>query len=290
MIERAPAERALVEQAAVGGGHGTAFVLKPDGLGGFQETVIHTFAGGADGETPVGGLVFDADGNLFGTTFYGGINTAGTVFELARDQSGYWIKATIYTFSGFGHPTGLVLGKNGRLYGMTSAGGNKGGGTAFELARDQSGTWIETDIYDFDVNVGNGPNTTPILDARGNLYGTFLVAGKPGVFELQHHHENWQLIQLQRFPSNTPLTSSLVFDALGNLYGTTSQGGAFGLGMVYRLSPSGHGWTRSILYNFRGKADGGYSIGRLAIDAQGNLYSAEEGGQYKFGVVYEITP
>ena len=173
-------------------GHGTAFRLAPSTGGGWTESVLYSFAGGADGSEPFSGLVFDSLGNLYGTTAYGGPNGSGTVFELSPISGGGWQETVLYAFSGGSDggylPAGLTIDAAGNLYGLAGLGGSAGGGVAFELSPSGGGVWTETILYNFAyANSGAFPVGNAIFDTRGNLYGTTYGSGTGGlglVFEL----------------------------------------------------------------------------------------------------------
>jgi uncharacterized repeat protein (TIGR03803 family) len=160
-----------------GTGCGIVFTLTPGGV----ETILHTFNGGTDGQYPIAGLVRDTEGNLYGTTYFGGSGTScfrglgcGTVFKITPS----WTETVLHTFAGGADASfpagGLVLDSKGNLYGTTTSGGNSGCsgsgcGTVFKLT--PSGE--ETILYRFTGGTdGASPGNNLILDGQGNLYGT----------------------------------------------------------------------------------------------------------------------
>jgi len=173
-------------------GSSTVFELSPNGNGGWNPTVIHTFTGPPnDGSTPLGRLVHDKAGNLFGTTVEGGAANLGTVYRLVRRKDGKWTEEILYSFGGGQDGSnpfeGLVFGASGNLYGTTTGGGNSGDGTVFELARGGNGSISETILWSFDGTDGTSPGSSLILDGAGNLYGTTEGGGSSGygvVFEM----------------------------------------------------------------------------------------------------------
>jgi len=167
-------------------GCGTVFELSPNSGGHWTEKVLHTFQNnGRDGNNPIGGLIFDAAGNLYGATGAGGSAGAGTVFQLKQQSGGGWAEQVLYTFSGTGKdgsaPTaGLVLDKGGNLIGTALGGrGQIGGGVVFEVRRIKGGAYAERLLYDFMGRAGDGidPEGGVILDTAGNLYGTTAFGG-----------------------------------------------------------------------------------------------------------------
>lgn len=294
-----------------------------------QESIVTSFnSDGVGGSAPYGGLVFDKDGNLYGTTTTGGngpcatSNTTGcgTVFKLSPKTGGGWTKSVIHVFNGddgWFPNAGLIFDAAGNLYGTTVYGGTgvcnavapTGCGVVFELSRTAKGGWAEKILRDF----GNGedgpyPGGGLILDAAGNLYG--MTTGNRGacghspstncgaVFELMPRTTgHWAEKVLHLFSFNyidgyAP-TGSLVFDEAGNLYGGTPAGGTYDTGIAFRLSPVANGgWMEKVLYTFYwGKGVNGSGPATLIRDAAGNLYgTAIYGGASGWGAVFELSP
>ncbi|MGA2021643.1 MAG: choice-of-anchor tandem repeat GloVer-containing protein, partial [Candidatus Sulfotelmatobacter sp.] len=178
-----------------GGAHnaGTVFELARKTGGGWIEKVLHSFSStGTDGYAPEGGLVFDAAGNLYGTTNYGGTDHSyGTVFELTPSAGGGWAEHVLFSFDGATsgeYPVGgLVLDAGGNLYGVAAAGGSSNYGTVFELTPHSGGIWSEKTVLTFTGANGVSPSGSLTFDAAGNLYGTTGAGGTPGagtVFKL----------------------------------------------------------------------------------------------------------
>jgi len=174
-------------------GYGTVFELSPKAGGGWTEKVLHSFASGTDGANPFSGVIFDAVGNLYGTTFWGGATSGyGTVYELTPNSVGGWTENTLYSFpNNYGAdgsnpwPT-VTFDAAGNLYGTAQFGGGSspGGGTAFELSPAAGGGWNFTVLHTFESNGIDGLNpsfTNIFLDASGNLYGTTGGGGTYGV-------------------------------------------------------------------------------------------------------------
>lgn len=268
---------------------GTIFKITPDG----KESILHSFHGRKDGGDPLGGLFLDDRGNLYGTTF-ASFGNRGTVFEF--DTNGRL--TTLHTFSGSGdgaYPASApVMDKAGNLYGTTSAGGTQGQGTVYKLAPD--GT--ETVLYAFTGGSdGGGPSASPILDRRGNLYGTTEDGGYGGdsycgsggcgtVFRIRPSGKE---TVLYAFLGNTdgvfPL-GRLVRDKQGNLYGMTTEGGAHSDGSIFKVAPDG---TKTDLYDFFLQEGGGIPLDGLIDDRNGNLYGTAQGGAYSAGVAFELA-
>ena len=245
----------LYGTTTAGGGNsgvdfGTVFELSPMADGEWMETILHIFKnnGHQDGLEPNGSLVFDAAGNLYGTTVVGGSIGFGTVFELSPQIDGSWQETILSNFAGQGDGlepfSGVIFDASGNLYGTTSSGGTGSGGTVFELSPSLDGSWTKTVLYNFsnenEGSVGMGSLT---LDGSGNLYGATegdsCGHGCGAIFELSNSGGLWTKTTLFRFDGkdgDNPY-ASLIFDAAGNLYGTTAQGGSKEEGTVFELVP-----------------------------------------------------
>jgi uncharacterized repeat protein (TIGR03803 family) len=297
-------------------GYGTVYELLPTAGGTWTEKILHSFnpvPAGKDGYTPYGGLIFDAAGNLYGTTISGGANFHdGTVFELIHIAGGGWAEKILHSFNengtdGFVPFAGLIFDTNGNLYGTTVQGGSGSGGdaaigTVFELKPNAGGGWTEKILHSFIVNGTDGytPDAGVIFDTHGNLYGTTFSGGSDNngtVFELTPGAGGvWTETVLHNFQNNgtdgwAPY-ASLVFDA-GNLYGTTTHGSANGVGAVFELTPvAGGTWTESLPCIFSSNGtEGEGPWASLILDTAGNLYSTtEDGGAYGGGTVFELKP
>lgn len=317
-----------------GGGQGTAFPfgtvfeLAPKAGGGWTERVLHIFGQGEDGQSPFSNLIFDAAGNLYGTTSYGGSGEChdtigkgcGVVFELSPSGDGNWTEKILYSFQGNdgSHPySGLIFDAVGNLYGTTSAGGSDGQGcrftgdagcgTVFKLSPQTGGVWTETVLHSFNPNNGNDgstPEAALVFDRFGNLYGTTSYGGIASctfgcgtVFKLAPQAGGvWKETILYRFGQiardGALPDGNLIFDTEGkHLYGTTPDGGANNLGTVFELMPTtGGGWAEKVLYNFRG-TDGSYPFAGVIFDAAGNLFGTTvQGPGNTSGTVFELSP
>ena len=298
--------------SAAGGGRfnsGTIFKLANKR----KFSVLYSFTGGADGKAPSGGFVWDADGNLYGTTYGGGDEQdcgggCGVVFKL--DTNGN--QTVLYTFSDFADgqqpSAGLTLGPDGRLYGTTDFGGNincgdlsgNGCGVAFDL--DMHGN--ETVFRSFEYSAGDDPTAGLIRDAAGNFYGTTVFGGYGSptaggnlpcggtgcgvAFKLDK--EGGETV-LHRFTGGAdgaaPL--GLIADSVGNLYGATVQGGRpgcedYACGVVFKLDQSG---TETVLHTFDDTSFGPEA--GIIMDSAGNIYGTTTFGGGG-GVVFKITP
>jgi hypothetical protein len=249
-----------------GGQCGVVFKLNPPKTKGgkWTEKVLHNFASGTDGANPNGGLVLDGKGNVYGTTFGGGNESGecgtggcGTAFQLSpsAQKGGVWTDKVLYRFNGqngANPAAGPVFGRDGKLYGTASAGVTSGNGAVFDLAAPPGGggLWKETVLYRFTDGIdGTSPQTSPIFDASGNLYGVALGGGthRGVVFRLKplKRGNSWPLTVLYNLtgsPDGDHPTAALTFDGKGNLYSTTEWGGTGqacqgGCGAVFEVSP-----------------------------------------------------
>jgi len=288
-------------------GYGIVFELSPTESGGWAERVLHHFNyNGADGMYPYAGLIFDAEGNLYGTTGNGGTFDAGTVFELSPADDGTWTETILHSFvengrEGVSPWSSLIADSSGNFYSTTSGGGVYGFGTVFEFSKTADGSWTVTTLHNFNYNGEDAvqPYTGLAFDQHGNLYGATTGGGVynyGAVYELSPAaNGNWTEKILHSFENNgkdgTRPTAGATLDALGNVYGTTSSGGAYAEGTVYELS--GGDWTETILYSFKG-LDGDQPEGTVTLDSAGNIYGTTNfGGPYGkfgFGTVFEIKP
>jgi uncharacterized repeat protein (TIGR03803 family) len=291
-------------------GCGTVFRLSPNADRGWTETVLYRFKGGNDGESPLGGLVLDDSGNLYGTTFSGGEFLNGTVFELSPGGAG-WTKTILHSFNGSdgdGPEAKLIRDSAGNLYGTTDAGGVQtcvfhGCGVVFKLTSHSNG-WTESVLYEFQGDQdGMDPRSRLVLDAAGNLYGTTydggsLTCATDGcgvVYELKPNAGGaWTKSVLHTFhgKDGSYPTAGVIFDKAGNLYGATSSGGRHqvDVGTVFKLTPSGGKWVETVLQSFSGPK-GCFLFFDLTIDTSNDLYSTTEFcGADKNGVVFEIIP
>jgi uncharacterized repeat protein (TIGR03803 family) len=267
--------------------------------------VLHGFKNnGIDGADPQAGLIFDAAGNLYGTTFGGGAYGVGTVFELTPVADGGWTETVLHDFQNNGvdgvqPQASLILDAAGNLYGTTGSGGTYySGGTVFELMHESGGGWTEKILHNFNGTDGQNPCSSLLFDTAGNLYGTTQQGGAysyGAVFELTPKADgSWKETALHNFNRNgrdgyEPL-AGLVSDAAGNLYGTTGLGGSHDGGIVFELISTTTGvWTERILRSFNG-TDGAVPSGNLILDAAGDLYGTTEGGGHNDGIVFELTP
>jgi uncharacterized repeat protein (TIGR03803 family) len=263
---------------------GAVFELSPASKS-WTETVLYTFLGGTDGGEPTGALLADSKGDLFGTTFLGGAQGDGTVFEL-KLKGTKWKKTTLFSFTGSNGSqpfAGLVANKAGDLFGVTTTGGQFNQGAVFEI---QAKTFAESVVYSFVGPEGSTPNGGLVIDGNGNLFGTAstnTVSPYAGsVFELSPPASGqslWTFTQLHAFTGGADGGSpqgAMVEDASGNLYGASFGGTGMGNGTLFELSPSAGsptGYSYQVIFTFSGSA-GSNPFGDVALDASGNLWGS----------------
>lgn len=295
-------------------------------------SVVWNFTNGVDGSYPLSGLITDAAGNLYGTAPTGGDFGNGTVYELSPPAAGQtsWTETTLWSFAGGfdgSYPVGgLIADKNGALYGTTYAGGGYASGSVFQMVPPAPGStqWTENILWGFAGVViegadGAGPTGTLLMDSQGNLYGTTTAGGA---------RQNYGTVFMLSPPAagQTAWTETLLFsfsgddgalpygelirDRVGRLYGTTYGGGiasntSSGLGgVIFRLNPPAAGstnWTETVLHKFtggNGTGDGASPYANLVVGPDDTLYgtTAYGGGtacqpSYALGcgTVFQIT-
>lgn len=287
-------------------GRGTVYRLRPSPAAchsvicPWEETVLHSFGSGDDGEFPgYGNLVFDQAGNIYGTTEDGGSGTLGVVFELTP-SNGSWTESVLHSFveeNGYYPFSGLIFDSSGNLYGTTSSGGTYDAGVVYELSPSGSG-WTENVLASNEFKNADTCSGV-VMDGQGNLFGTAgCFSGGGGVFELTPSNGSWTFNVLYTFSaSSTGPRDSPTLDAAGNVYGTSSGTGMFNEGEVFKLTPSNGGWIYNSV-SFDG-SNGSSPVGSVILDAAGNIYGTTYSGGNGpcnvegitgCGVVWEITP
>jgi hypothetical protein len=309
--------------------NGTVFSLTPSPAG-YVHHVVYAFTGGADGSGPLAGLIRGPGDTYYGTTAGGGsaacTGGCGTVFLIARHGHRY-VESVLYAFAGGADGErpkgGLVVDRNGNLFGTTEVGGgskacNGGCGAAFELARTKTG-YHERLLYAFaGGHDGAYPEAALLIGPRGTLYGTTEYGGGTTcdsglgcgtAFALTPGSNGYAESAVYRFFSNGDLTDGFFPDAEfvagpdGSLYSTTLQGGfqnGYGFGTVFALRASGRGFTETILHRFAAGADGANPYNGLAIvrypagftlvgttSRDGDLRGCQDAG---CGTLFGVTP
>jgi uncharacterized repeat protein (TIGR03803 family) len=284
---------------------GTVFELSPTATG-WQQTILYTFTGGADGANPASNLIFDAAGNLYGTTLAGGNlgdctgSGCGVVFRLSPSTTGVWTETVLHTFTegtDGGVPAGgLVFDSAGNLYGVTTYDGSLNLGLVFELSPTSSGSWKEVILHHFGhlPNDGFSPLGGISVDSKGILYGTTsLLYG--AVYQLVPAKSgHWSYTNLRHFngyPDGRNPAASVVSDTSGNLFTTTQFEGQFARGAVVELTRTNQVTTEKVIHSFKRTNDGENPVAGLSLDAAGNLYgTCPYGGSSGNGVVFKLLP
>jgi uncharacterized repeat protein (TIGR03803 family) len=284
---------------------------------------IYNFTGNRDGALPLGRVVVDSAGNLYGTTQYGGnafySNGNGSVYRLAHHGSS-WILSPIYAFTGDGdgaHPSaGVTLGPDGAVYGTTSAGGTgnctasgfTGCGTVFRLRPSPTpplsvlAPWTKTTLYQFS---GGSDGGTPGYDLTffdaNTIYSTTAWRGNPGcfgdgcgvVYKLGRSGGTWTESTIYRFSGDAGgccPNGGIAVDQAGSLYGTTLGFGQSNGGTAFQLTQSGSNWNEDVLYQFDSTFGGFGPSGTLLRDSSGNLYGTNQASNVGQGNLFELTP
>lgn len=277
--------------------------------------VLHSFGNTGDGFVPLAGQVFDAQGNLYGVTNLGGLQSGcrgdgcGTVYQLKPNSDGSWTETVIHAFDGndgafpWASP---ILDSQGNLDGSTY-GESYYPDFVYQLMKGSDGTWTESILHQFS---GSGDGSDPgelTLDASGNIYGT--TSGGVSLYDTGtvftlNRSLGWLERLLHVFVQYPSLGGAgpydgITFDANGNLYGTTIQGGTYDRGVVYKLTSQGGVFSskETVLYDFAGVPDGETPLG-VIFGPDGSLYGVTQGGGYNgnntcdlgCGTVYKLTP
>ena len=271
---------------SAGGTSGWGTVYKLDATG--HETVLYTFTGGADGGGPNSGVIRDSSGNLYGTAVYGGTADYGVVYKV--DTSGQ--ETVLYSFTGGADGSnplsGVIRDSAGNLYGTNSWRGSGSAGVVYVLRT----TGRLTVLYTFTGGAdGNRPYAGVIRDAGGNLYGTTFFGGAQNAGVVYKVDTAGQQTVLHAFGGGGNdggnAFAGVIIDSAGNLYGTNSNGGSGGQGVVYELDATGN---YTVLYSFGG-ANGGDAHAGVILSSSGSLFGATQmGGKRNVGVVFRLTP
>jgi len=293
-------------------GLGNVFKLTPNGSS-YRERVLYNFRGGSDGDKPSGGLAADQKGALYGVTFgannkcFGG---CGTVFKLTLNESAYK-KHTLYRFGpapDANQPVGgPVLDKRGAVYGVTQFGGASNHGAVFKLTPGKSG-YTESVIYSFPGGAGGYlPQAGLAIDNNGSLFGTTYYGGTGScsggcgtVFKLTLGKSAYTESVIYSFADDSdgvqPFAPLTIDESTGTVYGTTQYGGSHFLGTVFKLTPSGSGYSESLIHQIAGDAEGILPECQLLLQANGVLFGTTSDGGLRnkdeeaYGTVFQLTP
>jgi len=290
-------------------GAGTVYRLSPNGDGTWNQTVLYSFTGSADGGyTDWGRLAFDAAGNLYGVTVFAGQYGQGTLFKLAPNPDGTWTESVLHQFTG-GEDGSMprttpFLDTAGNLYGTAAYGGAYGCGTVYKMTPGPGNEWTFGVIHQFIDDPACSPWVGLTPDTSGNLYGTtrntLLGCTDPPqecgtVFELTPSSDGtWAFKVIHQFigsDGSDPSVTGLIFDEAGNLYGLTQFGGRYSAGVLYKLVPGEHdSWTYQVLHDLDSPRDGGHPASQIVRDGFGSLYATGfDGGAYGYGTFFKAS-
>jgi uncharacterized repeat protein (TIGR03803 family) len=260
------------------------------------EEILYSFENGSDGSLPFASVAMDKSGNLYSTTFFGGIG--GTLFKLNTSD----VETQLHTFEGSPFDgmlpfSGVILDTTGNMYGTTSVGGSSScpetGADGCGIVYKYSESGVYSVLHTFAGSDGQYPYYGSLVrDTHGNLYGTTYQGGAHGygtVFKLTTGGVESILHSFSGGHDGAFPLGGLVEDSSGNFYGTTYQGGTSGFGTVFKLTSGG---TKTVLHNFSAaNGDGAYPMSTLVRDKSGNLYgTTQSGGNSGLGIVFELKP
>ena len=269
---------------------GTVFKFNPSSG---AEAVVASFAGAPTANRPTGGLVQDAAGNFYGVTQYGGTHDQGTVFKM--DSLGNVV--TLYSFTSgtdgsrpgaYRSNESLVMDSSGNLYGTTAAGGAYGQGTVFKITNPvTSPTYSLFHSFGAAPGYSNMPVGTLTMDSAGNFYGVTEDGGNysyGNVYKLNSAGTTeTDLYDFQGGTDGGYPVGQVAVDGAGNVFGSTTFGGAHGVGGIYTVTPMG---TETVLYSFNTSTDGSGANG-LILSPDGNLFGTSfQGASTTFGTVW----
>lgn len=282
---------------------GTIFKLTPRSSPPWQETVLYSFTCYGDGKNPYGGVTFDSNASLFGTTVAGGSGPicagdgCGVAWEL--NASG---ESVLHSFAGgndgFGPGGGLAMDRKGNLFGTTPDGGGYNSGVIYELSQ-RRGSWSERVIWPFNGGSEGGVGSLGrlLIDGHGDLFGVTEIGGAHSagtVYRLIRAANKWKIKTLYTFAGQPDCGSpygGLIGDPQGDLYGTTYYGGSNGLGCVFELKRTRAGYRERVLYSFKGGNDGSGPTSTLFLTGSRTLYGTTSmgGGSCDCGTVFRLN-
>jgi uncharacterized repeat protein (TIGR03803 family) len=264
-----------------------AFLLLASIAGAQTESILYNFPGG----NPQSGVTFDANGNLYGTTVFGGVNGAGTVWEVSSTGT----YSLLYSFGdsltdGSGPVAGVTFDSHGNMYGTTRAGGVNGNGTVWEI----SSTGTYSTLYSFGASASdaNDPVGGVTVDSSGNLYGVTEfggVNGKGALWEITSTGNYGILYSFGVSGGDAAYpVGNVTFDSSGDLFGTSAYGGVYGGGAIWELASGG---AYSVYHSLgASSSDGATPLAGVSFDVYGNMYgTTKAGGAAGDGTVWEIT-
>lgn len=265
-----------------GGANGTGALFEITSGG--TESLLHSFGATGDGTQPDGAVIFDASGNMYGTTEYGGSSDNGTIWELTAGGN-YSVLHSFASNEGNFIRGRLVEDKAGNLYGTALFGGANGDGAVFEY----SASGQLTVLHSFDGTDGEFPEHGVVMDKHGNLFGATAFGGADSNGTVYEISSSGVFTSLHSFTGGADggfLYGGVGIDKKGNVYGNTADGGADSSGTVFEITKNG---VFSTIYNFTGAADGGTPEGDMLVVGKKLYSSATTGGANGAGGIYEAT-
>ncbi len=267
-----------------GGASNLGAAFKVDTLG--NATLLHSFAGTADGENPAGGLTLGTDGNFYGTTVLGGTTQSGTIFKMTSSGTVTVLYNFLGTSDGSFPYAAPLLGSDGALYGTASVGGT-GDGVVYKITT----AGVYKVIYTYDNTHGSYPASTPLLGADGNLYITSILGGSNYCGSVIKLSTAGVLGSTYNFTCGTTgayPVGSLIQGSDGNYYGTTEDGGAYSNGLLFKLSKA---FAFSSIHSFGATTtEGLYPSAGVVQATDGNYYGVTtQGGTLNDGSIFEST-
>jgi len=259
---------------------GTVFEFAADGT----EMLLHSFGGTGDGTEPEGAAIFDANGNMYGSTWAGGASNNGTIWELAANGT-YTLLHSFAANEGSNMRGRLAQDSQGNLYGTAYQGGAGGDGSVFEYS---AGGELDV-LHSFDGTDGENPIFGVVIDKSGNLYGVTSAGGTGNagtVYKISGKGRFTSLYSFTGGPDGDTPYGGLAIDKKGNLYGSTLAGGSNENGTVFEMTPGG---TLTTLYRFAGGAGGSAPEGDILLAGKALYGTARNAGPHNNGGVYEVT-
>lgn len=268
-----------------GGAHGQGVVYEVvNGSNAITDIADFSITSGVN---PYSGVTLDGNGNIFGTTFYGGTNNTGTVYEILKNSKIIKSLGSFSATTGANPYAGVTFDSKGNLFGVTRNGGLNSDGAVYEIPTGQSAISL---VASLDGTNGFNPYGNVAFDANDNLFGTANGGGANGtgtVYEVtKGSNVATTLVSFTGAIGADPY-GGLTFDGGGNLFGTTQAGGANGQGTVFEIAKGSS--TVSVLASLS-LAKGINPYGTVSFDSSGNLFgTASAGGAGSDGTVYELA-
>ena len=256
------------------------------------ESILYNFSSAVNA---TGRFLQLKSGGMLGTTYSGGTDADGNVYQL-KESSGVWKYKQVYSFdwsAGANPADGVTLDGTNVYFGTTQSGGSDGYGTIYRLASSAHG-WVQSVIHNFGGGDGEYPETVLIADTSTNtLYGTTnSSSGGSGCGTAFSIKTNGTFSLLYAFEGGSdgchPQTGMTFGTNAGTMFGTTTSGGAYGEGTVFELKESDGIWSEHVIHSFKGGSNGGQPTD-FRVDANGNLFGVATGGLYGQGIVFELT-